>query len=51
MTLSMVNTQMTYMDWIYDYLQQENMKLQIQVQDFTREIWSMVLTRIPQHGF
>lgn len=35
--LSMANTQTAHMYWVYEPLQQENMRLQNKVQDLTRD--------------
>lgn len=49
-TKSMANSKTMYMDRLYDHLQQENSKLQIQVEDLTKELCSTVLASTPQHG-
>lgn len=45
--LLIANIQMAHMNLIYDHLQQENMKLQIKVQNLTREFCSTVSVRTP----
>lgn len=45
-TLALANTQKAHIDWMYNRLQQENMKLKMQVQDLTRELCRTESTRI-----
>lgn len=42
----MINTQTVHINLLYDRFKQENVKLQIQVQDLTRELCSTVSARL-----